>query len=109
MAQACTASLDLVGLSQQIRFMKICMDHPELWGQLDSVEQTLRAPSVITADAHHANRECFYLQGSLPGKSREYLKVVVEFEDDRSDGKIITAYSDTRLPSVEEEARIWPT
>lgn len=83
-----------------------CRVHPELVGNLERVEQTLRQPDVTTADTHFANRECFYRKGALPRKRREFLKVVVEFDSETDTGRVITAYSVTRLPSPEEEARL---
>ena len=91
---------------EQHRWEQKCLVHPELAGNLQCVQQALTQPDVTTADANFANRECFYLKGALPRKRREFLKVVVEFDSETETGRVITAYSVTRLPSPEEEARL---
>ncbi|CAN5519826.1 hypothetical protein BH23CHL2_BH23CHL2_05910 [soil metagenome] len=102
----CTDPQERVIRLEQYRWEQKCRVHPELVGNLQSVEQTLTQPEAITADANFANRECYYLKGALPRKRREFLKVVVEFDSETDTGRVITAYSVTRLPSPEEEARL---
>lgn len=102
----CTDPLGRTINLERSRWEQKCRTHPELAGNLRRVEQTLIQPDVMTADANFANRECFYLRSVLPRKRREFLKVVVEFDAENDTGRVITAYSVTRLPSPEEEARL---
>lgn len=42
--------------------------HPELAGQYDAVEATIRAPELVTHDATYENRENFYRRGMMGGQ-----------------------------------------
>lgn len=66
--------------------------HPELRGHRDDVMRTVREPT-LRMPGRTPNQEWFYLEGVGPSR---YLKVVVEFTQDR--GRIVTAFARRSTP-----------
>lgn len=93
-----------VRLEDETWYVKICVGHPELEPMLDQVEQAITSPDVLTADAHHSDRECYYLRHTARDR-RPLLKVCVSFERGPEEGRIITAYLVTSIPT--KEAILW--
>lgn len=86
--------------------------HPEVVDHHPAVRAAIEAPTFVTRDADHPERENFYRFGTLPGVDRHCLQVCVEFgpgdvSGNRSDGEVITAYPTRKLKR--REVRIWPS
>lgn len=65
-------------------------DHPEMIGQLDKLQETLRDPDRIVKSKTDFNVELFYRHYSLTPVTQKHLCIVVKSEFD--DTFIITAY-----------------
>lgn len=75
---------------------KILLRHPEMVDNEDAIGLALVDPDEVRFDRDHADREVYYRRGALPPpNTRDYLKVVVEFEATATGerlGRIVTAY-----------------
>ena len=65
-------------------------DHPEMFGQIDKIENTLLNPDIIVRSRIDPQVELFYRYYSATLIAEKYLCVVVKLLDD--DLFIITAY-----------------
>ncbi len=66
------------------------VDHPEMSGQIDKIQDTLASPDVIVKSRTDPDVELFYQHYNTTPVTEKYLCVVVKVLD--SDLFIITAY-----------------
>lgn len=94
-----------VTLSEQTWTIHILARRPWMEYDLEVVRSTVNSPDLVCQDVDHAERECCYSFGRIENSPKEYMKVVVAY-DDNGDGFIVTAYP-TDKPKAGEH-RIWP-
>lgn len=82
----------------------VLLRHPNMRHLEADVQRATEHPDSIHEDKRVHRRECYYRLG-IPGVTRVYLKVVVQFDQD-SEGTVITAFT-TRSTSPGER-HLWP-
>jgi hypothetical protein len=98
-----------IALYEDTWYDHILDEHAEMADQFDELEFAITHAERVTQDQSFADRQCYYRKGNLPWPyDRDYLKVVVEFDDSGFDrpphGVVVTAYPVEAIPR--REARI---
>jgi hypothetical protein len=89
----------------------LLIGHPELDGNLSSIEAAIVAPDVVMHDSAHPNGENFYRLDALPAPfDGFYLKVCVRFTllapAGPWRGEVVTAFPATTIKATEMQK--WP-
>lgn len=71
--------------------------------EVESIQETIESPDLITMDRHDGYKENYYASGVIPGFSSLILKVCVLFREDL--GRVITAF-EVEEPHPKEQI-IW--
>lgn len=94
-------------LTDRTWYGHVLSNHAELTDHLTAVERTVRRPQRVTTDKDDPDREVFYRRGILPVPyHRDYLKVVVQFDNDAGQGRIVTAFATAVIKAGEPQR--WP-
>jgi|SRR6185295_11536335 len=72
------------------RLAHIETDHPEMTGQIDRVQETLKQPERIVLSSSDANAELYYRLYAETPVTTKFMCVVVK--DSEDNGFVITAY-----------------
>ncbi|MBM4306319.1 MAG: hypothetical protein FJ115_01200 [Deltaproteobacteria bacterium] len=72
------------------RMEHIEFDHPEMYGQIDKIRETLQNPEIVVRSRSDLEAELFYRYYSETSVGNKYMCVIVK--GGRQDPFIITAY-----------------
>jgi len=77
-----------------VQWLHIVFFHPEVEGELDKVEQTLKEPEMVVEGATSDTKVCYKMFRTTP-VSKKYLAIVVKILD--GEGFIMTSYFTKRI------------